>query len=123
MNTKTLNRAFCLGIVAALALPIAGTAVAEQSVGPVEVKAEVNVVALLAQATRLTERQVQMALGARTAFAGYRSGYDFVERRFRQTLGPEMYERIRSQGELTALDVQNLSAMIQARRIELAARK
>lgn len=45
----------------------------------------------LADETGLTPRQVQMVLGARTAFPEYRTGYRFVEKQFKDALGAERY--------------------------------
>lgn len=116
MNVKIFNRALCLGIVAALALPVATTAAAQQNLGTVEVKAaEINPIALLSQATGLTEREVQMVLGNRTSYAGYVASYDFVDRRLQQAIGPEMYQHLKQYGELTGQHVQNLTAMVNAR--------
>jgi hypothetical protein len=117
MNTRIFNRALCLGIAAALALPVAGNAFAQQTLGVVEVGAhEGNAIAMLSEATGISERQIQMVLGDRTYYAGYVASYDFVDQRLRRSIGPEMYRHLKQQGELTALDVQNLTAMVNARR-------
>ncbi len=41
----------------------------------------------LAAATGLSERQVQMVVGGRTAYAEYRTSYNRVEKRFVKALG------------------------------------
>lgn len=46
----------------------------------------------LSAATGLTERQVQMVVGAHTAYAEYRTSYEWARRRMVQTLGPQRYE-------------------------------
>ena len=45
----------------------------------------------LAAATGLSERQVQMVVGARTAYAEYRTSYDRAEARLVKALGEERY--------------------------------
>jgi len=46
----------------------------------------------LSAATGLTERQVQMVVGAHTAYAEYRTSYDWARRRMVQALGQARYE-------------------------------
>ncbi len=48
----------------------------------------------LAAATGLTARQVQMVVGARTAFPEYRTSYDRVEKRFIKALGEQRYSAL-----------------------------
>jgi hypothetical protein len=48
----------------------------------------------LSAATGLTERQVQMVVGAHTAYAEYRTSYDWARRRMVQVLGPARYEEL-----------------------------
>lgn len=45
----------------------------------------------LAAITGLSERQVQMVVGARTAYAEYRTSYDRVEKQFVKALGEKRY--------------------------------
>ena len=45
----------------------------------------------LAAATGLSERQVQMVVGGRTAYAEYRTSYNRVEKRFVKALGEQRY--------------------------------
>lgn len=102
---KIIQRAMCIGIAAAMALPVAGTAVAQEGV---------DSIALLAQASGLSERQVQMMLGNRTSYAEYRISYDRVDRKFREAVGPEIYRDFKERGELTASDAQQLMAIVNA---------
>ena len=46
----------------------------------------------LAAATGLTERQVRMLVGGHTAYAEYRSSYDWARRRFVHALGVQRYD-------------------------------
>jgi hypothetical protein len=55
----------------------------------------------LAEATGLQPRQVQMVLGARTAFAEYRVSYDRVATRFERRLGSQRYHDLMSGREIT----------------------
>ena len=54
----------------------------------------------LAAATGLSERQVQMVVGARTAYAEYRTSYDRVEARFIKALGEERYRDLMAGREI-----------------------
>jgi hypothetical protein len=54
----------------------------------------------LAAATGLSERQVQMVVGARTAFAEYRTSYDRIERHFVKALGEERYRDLMAGREI-----------------------
>lgn len=45
----------------------------------------------LAQVTGLTERQVQMVVGAHTAYAEYLTQYDYARRQFIRALGSDRY--------------------------------
>ena len=54
----------------------------------------------VAAATGLTERQVQMVIGAHTAYAEYRTSYDWARRRFVQALGQERYEQLMAGREI-----------------------
>ncbi|MGH9599761.1 MAG: hypothetical protein ACRD27_07830 [Terracidiphilus sp.] len=119
MNAKLLGRALCLGMAAAFALPFAATAVAQQTLETIHVKAPAGVdpIALLSRATGLTQRQIQMVLGCRTCSDEYASGgYQSVDRKFEKALGPEIYQHVKSQHELSAQDVQNLTAMTSDRK-------
>lgn len=118
MKTRILSRALCLGLAAAFTLPVAGTAMAQQTLKTVQVHAPAYVrpVALLSEATGLTDRQVQMVLGDRTSYAGYQARYDSDNEKFEKALGPEIYKHVKSEHELSAQDVQNLIAMIDARK-------
>lgn len=124
MKTTIVNRVLSVGVAAALALSFAGTAAAQQTLGAVHVRAAaVTPINLLAQASGLTQRQVQMVLGDRTAFAGYLANYERVDRKFQRAIGPEMYQRLKSDGELSPQDMQNLSAMVNAPQAEHLASK
>ncbi|MGH8113816.1 MAG: hypothetical protein ACREPS_01990 [Rhodanobacteraceae bacterium] len=120
MKTRILSRVLCLGIAAAFALPVAGTAVAQQTLQTIHVHAPAGVhpVALLSNATGLTERQVQMVLGDRSSYAGYKASYDAADRKFEKALGPEIYQHVKSRHELSPQDVQNLTAMTNARKAQ-----
>jgi hypothetical protein len=54
----------------------------------------------LAAATGLSERQVQMVVGGRTAYAEYRTSYDRVEKRFVKALGEERYRDLMAGREI-----------------------
>ena len=54
----------------------------------------------LSDATGLSERQVQMLVGGRTAYAEYRTSYDRVERRFIQALGEARYRDLMAGREI-----------------------
>ena len=54
----------------------------------------------LAAATGLSERQVQMVVGGRTAYAEYRTSYDRVERHFVKALGEERYRELMAGREI-----------------------
>lgn len=124
MKITIVNRALSVGVAAVLALSFAGTAVAQETPGVVQVRAAaVNPIKLLAQASGLTQRQVQMVLGTRTAFAGYVASYDAVDRHFWRAIGPEIYQHLKSQGELSPQDVQNLTAMVDTLQAERMASK
>ncbi|MGH9599762.1 MAG: hypothetical protein ACRD27_07835 [Terracidiphilus sp.] len=116
MNAKLLSRALCLGMAAAFALSFAATAVAQQALEAVHVKATptADPIALLSEASGLTERQVEMVLGYRSAYAGYDASYPFAARRLEKAVGPEIYQHLKSRHELSAQDVQSLTAMIDA---------
>lgn len=118
MNARILSRALCFGLAAAFAMPFAGTAVAQQTLETIHVKAPAGVqpIALLSQASGLSERQIQMVLGNRTSYAGYEASYDIASKRFEQAVGPEIYQHAKSQHELSERDVQNLIAMGSARK-------
>lgn len=61
---------------------------------PIEVKE-------LARETGLHVRDVQMVLGARTAFAAYRVTYDRVATRFERALGKERYRDLMAGREVS----------------------
>jgi hypothetical protein len=54
----------------------------------------------LAAATGLTERQVQMVLGARTAYAEYRTSYNWAEKRLVKALGEARYNDLMAGREI-----------------------
>ena len=54
----------------------------------------------LAAATGLSERQVQMVVGGRTAYAEYRTSYNRVEKRFVEALGEERYRDLMAGREI-----------------------
>jgi hypothetical protein len=54
----------------------------------------------LASTTGLSERQVQMVLGGRTAYAEYRTSYDRVERHFIEALGEDRYRDLMAGREI-----------------------
>ena len=61
----------------------------------------------LAVATGLSEREVQMVLGARTAFPEYRTSYDRVEQRFIKALGEQRYDDLMAGRDITLDNVQH----------------
>ena len=54
----------------------------------------------LAAATGLSERQVQMVVGGRTAYGEYRTSYDRAEKRFIQALGQARYRDLMAGREI-----------------------
>ncbi len=116
MKSRILSRALCLGMATAFALPVAGIAVAQETLETVHVTAPAGVkpIALLSSATGLTERQVKMVLGNRSAYAEYQTEYDAADRSLRKALGPEIYQRVKFRHELSPQDVQKLTAMANA---------
>ena len=54
----------------------------------------------LAAATGLSERQVQMVVGGRTAYAEYRTSYDRVEQHFVKALGEARYRDLMAGREI-----------------------
>lgn len=111
---KRFQKAICLGIAVALALPVALPAAAQDGLSTIE---------LLAQASGLTTRQVKMVLGNPTAFAEYRTSYAFVDRQFRDAVGPEIYRNLKERGELSARNARELAALARARTsVELASK-
>lgn len=120
MNAKILNRALCFGIAAALVLPVAGTAVAQQSANAIELNAsapQIDAIALLTQATGLTEREVKLILGRRGRALDILD-HDFAHDRFRRAVGHDVYEHLKTRGELTAQNVQHLATMAIRRQSE-----
>lgn len=105
-DMKISQRAIFLGVAIALAMPVASTAVAQQGV---------DTISLLSQASGLTAHEVQMVLGNRTAFAGYKAGYAFASQRLEQTVGPAIYHNLKEHGELTARQLQDLVVMANTR--------
>ena len=61
----------------------------------------------LAAATGLSEREVQMVLGARTAFPEYRTSYDRVEQRFIKALGEQRYDDLMAGRDITLDNAQH----------------
>ena len=55
----------------------------------------------LAQATGLNERDVQMVIGAHTAYPQYLTRYDWARRRFVNALGQERYQDLMAGREIT----------------------
>lgn len=94
----------CIGLAIALAVPASGLAAAPTSTDPIQ---------LLANASGLTTRQVQMVLGNRTAFPEYLTGYEMVAARFARAVGPRIYRDVED-GRLTSADVHALTAMVDA---------
>jgi hypothetical protein len=84
MKTKQM---FCLLLL--------GTAPALAGAG-----APVAQISDLAQMTGLSERQVQMVVGAHTAYAEYLTQYDSSRRRFIKALGTERYEDLMAGREI-----------------------
>ncbi|MGH8113097.1 MAG: hypothetical protein ACREPL_14445 [Rhodanobacteraceae bacterium] len=122
---KTFRRIMCCGIASALALPVATVATAHQPLAPIQVNAtsSSDMIALASRASGLTERQVSMVLGNRSAFAGYQTGYDVLARRFRQAVGPAIYENLEQRHDLTAGQKQELSAAAHTRtNVEVASK-
>lgn len=73
-------------------------------------------IAGLARETGLTERNVRMLLGARTAYPEYRIVYNRVDREFKEAVGEVRYER------LTGKPAKSTTAH-DANEIQVAARK
>ena len=73
-------------------------------------------IAGLARETGLTERNVRMLLGARTAYPEYRIVYNRVDREFKEAVGEVRYER------LTGKPTKSTTAH-DANEIQVAARK
>ena len=120
MNAKILNRALCFGITAVLTLPLAGTAEAQQSVNSDEFNAralQIDAIALLTQATGLTEREVKLILGRRGRALDILD-HDFAHDRFRRAVGHDVYEHLKTRSELTAQNVQHLTTMALRRQSE-----
>jgi hypothetical protein len=63
----------------------------------------------LAAATGLTERQVQMIVGAHTAFAEYRTSYDWALQRFVRALGQQRYDALMAGREIVLDDGQRVA--------------
>lgn len=77
-----------------LVLAPAASLAAQGAGAPIEVKQ-------LARETGLDVRDVQMVLGARTAFAAYRVTYDRVATRFERALGKERYRDLMAGREVS----------------------
>ena len=69
----------------------------------------------LAAQTGLSERQVQMVVGAHTAYAAYLTQYDWARQRMIRTLGPDRYMDMMAGGEIRLDNGRRFSlAMIEA---------
>jgi len=55
----------------------------------------------LAAATGLSERDVQMVIGAHTAYPQYLTRYDSARRQFIQSLGKDRYEQLMAGRQIT----------------------
>lgn len=124
MKITIISRIASLGVATALALSVTGVAAAQQTLDVVRVHAvAVSPINLLARASGLAPRQIQMLLGARTAFPGYLASYDFADRQLQRAVGPEIYQHLKTQGQLSAQDVQSLTATVYAPRAARLASK
>ena len=65
----------------------------------------------LAAATGLTERQVQMVVGAHTAYAEYRTSYDWARQRFVRALGVQRYNALMAGREIRLDDGQRVAVL------------
>lgn len=63
----------------------------------------------LADATGLSERQVQMVIGAHTAYPEYLTQYDWAKRKFVRALGKERYEELMAGREIVLDNGQRLA--------------
>lgn len=105
-----------------IAISLAGFAGAAAAGGAHTIMQPAETVELLSQATGLTVHEVKIALGPSAEY-DHPGRYASVIRRFRQAVGRTMYEQIMGEGELNARQVQELTAMAQARQARLAAGK
>ncbi|MET0892363.1 MAG: hypothetical protein ABWY01_02205 [Pseudoxanthomonas sp.] len=85
MFTKTL---LCIGLLAAAPLANASSTTA------------------LARATGLTERNIGMLFGGRTAYTEYPVSYNRVLRQFKQALGEDNYQKL-MRGETIVLEIKH----------------
>lgn len=81
-----------------------------------------DTVAQLAEATGLSERQIQMIVGNRTPFAEYRQSYHRSLERFREALGEAQYRRFVAGQPIDLEAVARARATAQAQRAVVAAR-
>lgn len=96
--------------IAALALFAAAPAYAQDTV------------AQLADATGLSERQVQMIVGNRTPFAEYRQSYHRALDQFRDAIGEEQYQRFVAGQPIDLEAVARARATAQGARTDVATR-
>jgi len=75
-------------------------------------------VAQLAQETGLSERNVRMVVGGRTAYAEYRVIFNRVDRQFKEAVGEVRYEQITGRKPLPALSDNPRETRVAARREE-----
>ena len=105
-----------------IALSLAGFAGAAAAGEAHTMMQPAETIELLSQATGLTIREVEIALGPSANYE-HPTQYPAVIRRFRQAVGRTVYEQIMGDGELGAGQVQDLVAMAHARQAKLAAGK
>jgi hypothetical protein len=84
-----------LTLLSATALPFAAQAVDNPEMKRIVVTAPQSDYVSpqqLARETGLSERKIRMLVGARTAFAEYRTSFDRTQKHFLQAMGPERYQ-------------------------------
>lgn len=75
-------------------------------------------IAQLAQETGLSERNVRMVVGGRTAYPEYRVIFNRVDRQFKEAIGEVRYERITGRKPLPAISDNSRETRVAARREE-----
>lgn len=109
-------------ITIAITIAMAGFAGVAAAGQPGKMMQPAQTIELLSQATGLTVREVEIALGPSANYE-HPERYASVYRRFQWAVGRTMYEQILGEGELSARQVQDLVAMAEARQAKLAAGK
>lgn len=111
---KKFQQALCFGIASALALPIAGVALAQQPAAGLQVSpGSTDLMALLARASGMSTWQIQTLLGDRSLAPA--ADHDKLALKFRTAVGPGIYQRLEEGDGLTSVDTQRLIALAEAR--------